>query len=104
VATFVALYEKPEDVTGFEEHYRTVHVDIMRRWPGVQSVTVTRFNGTPRGAAAPFHLMAVVTFASDEEMVAALRSEGGAESARDAKAMAERFGVVPTMLLGGPFA
>jgi uncharacterized protein (TIGR02118 family) len=104
VATFVALYPEPEDVEGFEEHYRAVHIDILRRWPGVQSATVTRFTATPRGTAAPFRLMAVVTFASDEEMAAALRSEGGAESARDAKAMAERFGVVPTMLLGETFA
>jgi uncharacterized protein (TIGR02118 family) len=103
VATFVALYEKPEDVAGFEDHFRTVHVDLMRRWPGVQSVTVTRFSGTPRGAAAPFHLMAVVTFASDEEMAAALRSDAGADAVRDAKATADRFGVAPVMLLGEPF-
>ena len=103
MATFVSLYPKPDDVEGWEEHYRSVHIPIVERWPGVQSVRVTRFSSTPRGADAPYYLMAQVDFASDEEMAAALRSDAGVESARDAKAMAEQFGTTPTMLLGGDF-
>jgi uncharacterized protein (TIGR02118 family) len=103
MATFTALYEKPDDVEGFEEHYRTTHLPIVQSYPGVQSVTVTRFSGTPRGQAPAFHLMLVAQFASDEEMAAALRSDAGMASAKDAMAMAERFGVSPTMLLGAEF-
>lgn len=100
MATFVALYPTPDDVDGWEEHYRTTHMPIIQRWPGVQSVRVVRFSSTPRGTDAAYHLMALVDFATDEEMAAALRSEAGMESARDAKAMAEKFGSTPTMLLG----
>lgn len=103
MATFVALYQKPEDVAGFEEHYRTVHLPITQRWPGVGATTVTRFASTPRGGEPPYHLMFTAEFASDEEMAAALRSETGMESAQDARAMQERFGVGPAMLLGGAF-
>ena len=103
MAKFVALYPKPEDVEGFEEHYRTTHIPIVESWPGVQSVRVTRFSGTPRGTDADYHIMVEAEFASDEEMAAALRSEPGAASAQDAMAMAQKFGVKPTMLLGGDF-
>lgn len=103
MATFVALYPTPEDVEGFDAYYRETHLPIVQRYPGVQAVRVTRFSSTPRGTPAAYHLMAEAEFATDEEMAAALRSEAGMESARDAKAMGERFGVTPTMLLGAAF-
>ncbi|MDQ3538629.1 MAG: EthD family reductase [Actinomycetota bacterium] len=100
MAKFVALYDKPNDVDGFEAHYRSTHLPIVAQWPGVQSMSTTRITGTPRGADAPYYLMLVAEWATDEEMAAALRSEPGMASAKDAKAMAEQFGVTPTMLLG----
>lgn len=103
MATFVALYAKPSDVDGFEAHYRDTHMPIVESWPGVQAIRVTRFSATPRGGEPDFHLMVQAEFASEEEMAAALRSEAGMASARDAMAMKEQFGVAPTMLLGGTF-
>lgn len=103
MATFTALYSTPDDVDGFDEHYRSTHLPIIESWPGVRTVRVTRFVSTPRGTPAPYHLMAEIDFTTDEEMAAALRSPAGADSARDAKTMAERFGVTATMLLGTPF-
>lgn len=103
MATFVALYSQADDPQGFEEHYRTRHMEIIDRWPGVQSASVTRFSGTPRGGESPYSLMAVVTFATDEDMAAAFRSEAGAESVEDVKEMSKRFGVTPTLLLGDDF-
>jgi uncharacterized protein (TIGR02118 family) len=100
MAKFVALYDKPEDVEGFEKHLRETHLEIVGRWPGVRAVRTTRFSSTPRGTDAPYHVMVEAEFSSDEELAAAMRSESGAESARDAKAMAEQFGIRPTMLLG----
>lgn len=103
MATFVSLYPTPDDVDGWEEHFRTTHMPIVERWPGVQSVRLTRFSSTPRGTEAPYHVMTQVDFASDEEMAAALRSEAGADAARDAMAMAQKFGSTPSMLLGADF-
>ncbi len=103
MAKFVALYEKPEDTDGFNEHFRTTHMPIVQSWPGVQSVRVSTFSGTPRRQPPAFHLMLEAEFATDEEMAAALRSESGMEAARDAKAMAQKFGSTPTMLLGADF-
>jgi len=103
LAKFVALYANPDDAEGFEQHMRSTHIPICEQWPGVQQIRVTRFSSTPRGTDAPYHLMFEAEFTSDEEMAAALRSESGAESARDAKAMAQQYGVELTMLLGGDF-
>lgn len=104
MATFVALYEKPDDVEGWEEHFRSTHIPLVQQWPNVQSTRVVRFSGTPRGTEAPYHVMAIVEWATDEEMAAALRSEHGMAAAQDAMAMAQQFGTTPAMMLGGPFS
>ena len=103
MAKFVALYSRPEDIEGFEEHYRNTHLPIAQSWPGVTRFTVTRFAATPRGTEPDYYLMAEAEWPTDEEMAAALRSESGVAAARDAKAMAEQFGVVPKMMLGADF-
>ena len=104
MAKFVALYAKPDDVEGWEQHYRETHMPLVEQWPDVTSVSVTRFSGTPRGTEAPYHAMAVIEWYSDAEMASALRSEQGMAAAKDAMAMAEKFGSAPTMLLGGDFS
>src|SRR5688500_2181592 len=103
MATFVSLYRKPEDVEGFEAYFRDTHMPIVQRWPGIQAARVRRATATPRGTEPDFHLIVEVDFSSDEEMAAALRSEAGMESARDARAMMERFGVGPSMMLAQDF-
>ena len=103
MATFVALYEKPDDVEGFEEHYRNTHLPIAQSWPGVTATRTTRFSSTPRGGEAPFYLMFEADWETDEEMAAALRSDAGMAAAKDAMAIKEKFGVGPTMLLGSQF-
>ena len=103
MAKFVALYTRPDDVEAFDEYYRSTHLPIAQSWPGVTRFAVTRFSATPRGTEAAYYLMAEAEWDTDEEMAAALRSESGMAAARDAKAMAEQFGVTPTMMLGGGF-
>jgi uncharacterized protein (TIGR02118 family) len=100
VVRFVALWSKPEDVEGFERHYREVHMRITARWPGVRSSTVTRFTGSLSGADAPYHLMFVATLDSEADLAAMLKSEAVAESGRDAREMIRRYGVKVTMLTG----
>jgi uncharacterized protein (TIGR02118 family) len=103
MATFVVLYPPANDQQAWEEHYRTTHMPIIERWPGVQSIRLTRFSSTPRGTQPAYQVMAQIDFATDEEMAAALRSDAGSESARDAMGIAETFGSMPVMMLGGDF-
>ena len=103
MATFVALYAKPDDVAGFDEHFRNTHLPLVQSWPGATSVRVTRFSATPRDTDAAFYLKCEVEWPTDEEMAAALRSDGGMGAAKDAMVISEQFGVAPTMLLGDDF-
>ena len=83
----IALYNVPEDPAAFDTHYRDVHARSVERYPELRDVRLT----TPVGVAgrpAPFHLMAEMSFDTDADLEAALRSEAGIESARDLRTFA----------------
>jgi uncharacterized protein (TIGR02118 family) len=100
MASFIALYTKPEDVGGFEAHYRETHLPLVAAWPNVAEVRSTRMTGTPRGADPAFHLMAEIRFTSPEGMAEALQSEAMRAAGKDAIEMCRRFGCEATMLFG----
>jgi uncharacterized protein (TIGR02118 family) len=100
MASFVALYTKPEDVEGFEAYYRTQHLPLVSDWPGVTTTRTTRWVGTPRGTEPAYHLMFEAEFASDEALGEALGSDGMRAAGRDAAQMCKQFGIEATMLLG----
>lgn len=99
-ATFIALWGKPSDVEGFDRHYRTTHMEIVRRWPNVQSHALIRVTGSPLGGEVPYHQIFVATFATQEDLKEALRSPAMAEAGRDAMEMVRRFGGGLTVLTG----
>ena len=78
----VALYNVPDDPDAFDAHYRDVHAPIIDRYPNLRDVRLTKPVGVA-GRAAPYHLMAEMTFDTDTDLDAALSSEAGVESARD---------------------
>lgn len=100
MASFFALYPEPDDVEGFEQHYREVHLPLIEAVDGVTEVRTVRATGTPRGGDAPYHLVFEAVFASEEALQEALRGEAFREAGRDAAQMAERFGMRPAMFLG----
>lgn len=104
MAKFVALYRKPEDIEGFERHYREQHVPLVERWPKVQSWSVTRMTGTPRGGDPAYYLMFEATFATDEDLQACLGSSEMREAGMDAMQMSKQYATQVEMLLGTDFA
>lgn len=78
----IALYSQPEDPEAFDAHYRDVHDPMVRRYPAIREVRLTRADGVG-GRAAPFYLMAEMFFDSRADLDAALASEPARESARD---------------------
>jgi uncharacterized protein (TIGR02118 family) len=78
----IALYNVPEDPEAFDAHYRDVHAGIVARYPNIRDVRLTKPAGVA-GRAAPFHLMAEMSFDTAADLQAALMSEAGAESAKD---------------------
>ncbi len=99
MAKLVVLYTRPQDPEGFDEHYRSTHLPLTQGVPGA-SWSFTRMTGTPRGGEPAYYLMAEATFASDDDLQAALRSGEMRETGRDAAQMTQQFGNEAVMLIG----
>ncbi len=78
----VALYNQPDDPAAFDAHYRDVHGPMVRRYPGLRDLRLTRTGGVA-GRQPPFYLVAEMIFDSRADLDAALASEPGMESGRD---------------------
>ena len=81
-ARLIALYHEPADRVAFDAHYRDVHAPIVRRYPGLRDLRLTRTDGVG-GTTPSIYLMAEMSFDSRAELDAALTSDPGRESARD---------------------
>ena len=78
----IALYAPPEDPAAFDAHFRDTHAPIVRRYPGLRDLRLTRTDGVA-GRPAGFYLLAEMAFDSRADLDAALVSEAGVESGRD---------------------
>ncbi len=79
----VALYKKPTDAEEFERHYTSVHTPLVRKYPGLRKLAITRIAAAPQGGESRFHLMCEMVFDSREAMDAALASPEGKAVAKD---------------------
>jgi uncharacterized protein (TIGR02118 family) len=91
VVRLIGLYQVPEDPDAFDTHYRDVHAQIVRRYPELREVRLTKADGVA-GRPPPFYLLAEMVFDSRADLDEALASDPGAESARDLRNFA-RAGV-----------
>jgi uncharacterized protein (TIGR02118 family) len=78
----IALYRKPSDPAEFDRHYFDVHLPLIRKFPGIRNVEITRVTGAPIGEAK-FHLVAEMSFDSRDAMDRALASPEGKAVTRD---------------------
>jgi len=78
----ITLYAPPEDPAAFDAHYRDIHAPIVRRYPGLRDLRLTRTDGVG-GRPPAFYLIAEMAFDSRADLDAALASEAGVESGRD---------------------
>ena len=86
-ARFIALFNQPEDPEAFDRHYREVHAPIVRRYPALRDLRLTRADGVA-GRPSPIYLVAEMVFDSRADLDAALASEPGVESGRDLRNLA----------------
>jgi uncharacterized protein (TIGR02118 family) len=103
MASFVALFTRPDDVEGFDAHYRDTHLPLIAQWPNVAETRVTRSTATPRGTEPAYYLIADIRFTSAEGMAEALRSTAMRAAGKDAQELCQRFGCEVSMLLGEEF-
>ncbi len=78
----IALYKRPPEPEEFDKHYDAVHIPLVRKYPGLRKLEVTRITGAPIGETK-FHVMSEMYFDSREAMDAALSSQEGKAVARD---------------------
>ena len=92
-----ALYHHPDDVGAFDRHYDGTHAVLAAKMPGIRSYTVCRPGPDADGNKPAFHLVAVVTWDSEEAMQAALSGPEGQEAVAD---LANFAGAGVEILLG----
>ncbi len=78
----VAVYEPPADKEQFDEYYRSTHLPLVRKMPGLKRLEVSRVFGAPMGEPL-YHMMAEMYFEDRDAMFAALQSEEGQAAAKD---------------------
>ena len=78
----IALYRKPADPATFDKHYTEVHTPLVKKYPGLRKLEITKVTGAPIGEAK-FHILCEMSFDSKDAMDAALSSPEGKAVARD---------------------
>ena len=84
----IALYSPPEDPAAFDAHYRDTHEPIVRRYPNLRALRLSRADGIG-GRAPAFYAMAEMSFDSRTDLDEALASDAGRESGRDLRNFAQ---------------
>jgi uncharacterized protein (TIGR02118 family) len=78
----IALYRKPADEPAFDKHYNEVHTPLVKKYPGLRRLEITRVTGAPIGDAK-FHLMAEMYWDDKSAMDSALSSPEGKAVIKD---------------------
>lgn len=68
------LYNHPADPAAFDRHYREVHAPLAAKAPGLASYTVTWCRPGPDGSEPAYHLIAVLSWETEEALKASLAS------------------------------
>jgi len=88
VVRLIAVYSTPEDAAAFDAHYRDVHAPIVRRYPKLRGMSLTRADGVG-GRPPAVYAIAEMRFDSRADLDGALASEAGRESGRDLRNFAQ---------------
>ena len=78
----IALYRKPSDVAEFDSHNNSVHTPLVRKYPALRKLEITRITGAPIGETK-YHILCEMYFDSKDAMDTALSSPEGKAVARD---------------------
>jgi uncharacterized protein (TIGR02118 family) len=78
----IALYKKPADPAEFDRHYNNTHTALVKKYPGLRKLEITRITGAPIGEPR-FYLMAEMSFDNKASMDSAMASPEGKAVARD---------------------
>lgn len=86
-ARFLALYETPADPQAFDQHYRQVHIPLLRRLRGLRRYSVGQDLTALHGV--PYYLVTELEWDTMDELRAAFASLEGQATAADAARLQE---------------
>jgi uncharacterized protein (TIGR02118 family) len=90
-ARFLVLWDTPEDPAGFEQHYREVHVPLVKQLPGLRRYTFSRNVVSIRGGD-PYYRIAELDFDDLASLREAFASPAGRATAADVTTLASTAG------------
>lgn len=79
----LALYKLPPDIDAFLHHYETVHMPLVRKIPGLQTVNLSRVEASPTDPTPPYFLIAEMVFPDRTTFDAAMKSEENRMAGKD---------------------
>ncbi len=74
IRSILGLYAVPRDPAGFDEHYRNVHSELAAKMPGLAGFTVSWTEAAPDGTRAPYYLIGVQEWPTQDSLDMALSS------------------------------
>jgi uncharacterized protein (TIGR02118 family) len=83
MARLVALYKTPKDTAAFDAYYRSTHIPLAKKIPGLRAYDISRGPVATPAGPSDFHLVATLTFDSMDALQAALASPEGQATAGD---------------------
>jgi uncharacterized protein (TIGR02118 family) len=86
-ARFLALYETPADPEAFDQHYREVHIPLLRQLQGLRRYSVAHDVIALHGTA--YYLVTDLEWDTMDELRAAFASPEGQATAADAVRLQE---------------
>ncbi|MFN0156828.1 MAG: EthD family reductase [Bacteroidota bacterium] len=89
----IALYRKPADVESFNKHYDEIHTPLVKKYPNLRKLEITRITGAPIGESK-FHVMAEMYWDDKDTMDRSLGSPEGRAVAKDLMSFAADLVVV----------
>jgi uncharacterized protein (TIGR02118 family) len=82
-----AFYRSHNDPVALDEHYSTVHREILSRLPDLRHATINWPRPTLDGEASPYHLVTLMYWDDQASALAALAGPVGQEAAADARTL-----------------
>ena len=78
MAQLVVIYNNPQDLEAFEDHYEHRHLPLAAaKMPGVRGARTFRVLSSADGGQTPYYRVAVMNYDSIAELKTAVASDGG---------------------------
>lgn len=79
----IAIYQRPDDVDAFMDHYLTVHMPLVMKLPGLLKAEADRVQAALFGNGGDTFLIAEMTFSDKESFDAAMASPENRAAGKD---------------------